>query len=129
MTIGFVDDQQDILDLYKDTFHSEGVLLQTWLFDMSEKERLIQDITQQAPDVLLLDYHIDNWYKGRDLANKLTQVGYEGVMIGFSTDTYTQPLFERVGVKNFVHKNLAKPGQSVSEVLRFMDSCLDKGLQ
>lgn len=116
MTVGFVDDQQTILDIYKNTFLAEGVSLQTWRFRDGDNDAIIAEIIESAPDVMLLDYHLSSHYKGRDLAADLYAAGYKGLLIGFSTDIYTAPIFAMANVKTFVHKNLVEPGESVQQI-------------
>jgi len=125
MRIGFVDDQVRLIEVFTEAFNQKGIHIVPWEFCLPEKNSIIASLLDAKLDVLLLDYHLSSWYKGRDLAKELLSQGCRSHLIGFSTDPYTAPLFAKVGVHVFVQKRPADPGRSVEDVLALKDTLPD----
>ena len=76
---------------------------------------LLAEISEQNPDIILLDYHLANGLKGDRLAEVLKLEGVGAKLIGFSSETEAKEHFKKVGVEA-VEKDGGNPKKSLKEI-------------
>lgn len=76
-------------------------------------------IMAKNPEIILMDYHISPDYKGTAIAQELQQRGFNGTIIGFSSEKDAVREFEALGIKS-VEKSYSDYGKSLEEVGRIL---------
>lgn len=104
-TIVYLDDQADLLQTYRSfleaTYHG---IVHPIQYTTQSLPSVVADVLTHEPQIIVLDYHLDARLKGRDVCQALRQAGFVGMIVGFSSDPYTEPLFIKAGADEFIEK-------------------------
>lgn len=79
-------------------------------------DKLIKQIMQYNPDIVVMDYHLSDYLKGSSVIMSLNEQNFSGQAIGFSSDNDTSKDFIAAGVKGTVKKDTSQPEKSVAEL-------------
>lgn len=77
------------------------------------KDELAIEIFQSDADVVLLDYHLSMGIKGTEIARTLKELGFRGIILGFSSDKSADQAFKKAGALGAVNKNTGSPEVSI----------------
>lgn len=90
-------------------------------YNEQDVKELAQQIIEQNPDIVLLDYHLSDNLKGAVVAACLNDKGFEGGIIGFSSDSGVQNEFAKAGSLGCIDKNAGEPNLSVEELCKIVE--------
>lgn len=85
-------------------------------YDQQAVKEVVDQILKQNPDIVLLDFNLSHELKGDAVCRMLQDENFQGKIIGFSSDRYSDREFEKAGVTAIVPKATHKPSQSVLDV-------------
>lgn len=84
-------------------------------------EVIVQKILEKSPDILLLDYHLSEIFKGDELLAILRSKGFQGSVFGTSSDREVDSKFLRAGVVANVDKTAYPTSELVLQVASFFN--------
>lgn len=67
-------------------------------------ESLIMELMDKKPDILILDYHLSDTLKGVEIADGLKKLGFEGKIVGGSSESERGKEFIRAGAVGNIDK-------------------------
>ncbi|MDO8669651.1 MAG: hypothetical protein Q7K65_05145 [Candidatus Buchananbacteria bacterium] len=116
-TIVMVDDIVDVIEaIMPDLMVATDGHADFVKYDQQDINQLIEQIIAKNPDIVLLDYHLSNQLKGSAIAGSLKGQGFEGDIVGFSSDSGAKKDFEKAGITACVEKEAYNPSATISSV-------------
>ena len=79
-------------------------------------EQLVDQILENNPNLVLMDYNLSESLKGSDVIKVLKEKSYEGDSFGFSSDPDTTRDFEEAGATGSVKKEAGFPQSIIQEL-------------
>ncbi len=67
-------------------------------------EELVVELLDKHPDILILDYHLSDYLKGIEIAKELNKAGFEGKIVGGSSESERGKEFMKVGAAGNIDK-------------------------
>jgi DNA-binding NarL/FixJ family response regulator len=80
------------------------------------QEELIKEIKDIGPEVILLDANLGRGVKGYNIVDKIKKEVPSVIVLGFSSDDFTEELFLQAGAVGFVWKISDNPRQVIKKV-------------
>ena len=120
-TIVMVDDVQGVLEAFVPdlviTTDGKATFIK---YTGQSTEELIDQIQQSKADVVLLDYHLSQALKGSEVTRVLLGAGFNGSIVGFSSDSDAKRDFQQAGALGSVDKEAGFPKSSVSKLAELL---------
>ena len=79
-------------------------------------DKLIEQIMQYNPDIVLMDYHLSKNLKGSSVIEVLNRQNFSGQVVGFSSDDQASKEFIAVGAKGAIKKDINYPEKTVGQL-------------
>ncbi len=121
--IAMVDDEQGVLESFvPDLMTATDGKAAFIKYEGQSIDELTKQIQDAEADLVLLDYHLSEVLKGSDVARALTDNGFSGDMVGFSSDPGAASDFKKEGALGSVDKKAWSPEVSVEQVAQLLDN-------
>lgn len=79
-------------------------------------DELIEQIARNNPDIVLMDYHLSEYFKGSGVVRALKEQKFSGQAIGFSSDARAAREFTAAGADGTVNKGAGLVEEAVKEL-------------
>lgn len=120
-TIVMIDDVQGVLEAFVPDLVVATDGKATFIkYTGQSKEELIEQIQQSKANVVLLDYHLSEALKGSEVTLALLGIGFNGSIVGFSSDSDAKRDFQRAGALGSVDKEAGFPKSSVTKLAELL---------
>ena len=120
-TIAMVDDEQGVLEAFVPDLMTATDGKATFIkYNGQSIEELVAQIQAAEATLILLDYHLSKMLKGSDVARALSDEGFLGIAIGFSSDNNAKKDFEDAGAFGSVEKEAWSPETSIKQLAKLL---------
>ena len=116
-TIVMVDDESGVLEAFIPDLMVATDGKATFIkYNGQSVEELIEQIRQSKANLVLLDFHLSETLKGATVARAMTDQGFAGSIVGFSSDDDARRKFKAAGALGAINKEAGFPESSVKKL-------------
>lgn len=100
-----IDDSFDVLEnILPELVVASNGNAETIHYTNQKLEELVVELLDKHPDILILDYHLSDYLKGIEIAKELNKAGFEGKIVGGSSESERGKEFMKVGAVGNIDK-------------------------